>query len=249
MGHKSDLKNGYAVFTMTKYLFFILFFFALIPNHLAYSQEEAEEKDDAIVYFDKFIRENKLFHNQLNIKSERMFRLTYPECQESVKLARVEPNILTKPIQRTGMEEDVNPNINLDGVPIFGQWIERVNVQGCDKTALINHLALAYPVDLPVLLPLVNGQTQLDPIDQPFALDSIALRLKKMPKPCDGQLFVINSMLAGFRDNSGTAIVNEDMGHGWFEQWNVRACGDVHTAMVVILPDAKTRYRYLARLR
>lgn len=235
---------------MRKILFLLPCFFLLSFGQSVMSQEtEAPTPTAAEEYFDKFVTENKLFQSQLTLKAERIFRLTYPECEEAVKLGRSKPSVLVAPVQRNALARSINPEIDLDGVPAFGQWIEHVNVQGCGQQALVNYLAVAYEMDLPVLLPIVNGQTLLDPIDQPFAEAAISDRLKKMPQPCDSQLFVLDTMPAGFRDKTGKMIVTENEGYGWFEEWAIRACGHVHNAVIVVLPDPRTRFRYIARLR
>lgn len=235
---------------MRKYLFLLPCLFLLSFGTPALSQE-AETKTPTAneEYFDKFVAENKVFQSQLTLKAERIFRLTYPECEDAVKLGRAKPTILVTPVQRNALARSINPDVNLDGVPAFGQWIERITVQACDKQALINYLAVAYELDLPVLLPLVNGQTLLDPIDQPFAEAAISERLKKMPQPCDSQLTVLNTMPVGFRDKTGEMVIQDNQGYGWFEQWQVRACGNVHDAVIVVLPDPRTRFRYIARLQ
>lgn len=226
---------------MLKFLFAVALFLVILPNHPAAQQGSPQ--------FSEFIRGNKEFHSLLNLKAERVFRLTYPDCHDSVKLIRVEPSILVEPVIRPTVESADENETRLNGVPIFGQWIERVNVQGCGQTALINHLALAYQPDLPVLLPLVNGQTRLDPINQPFAEEAVAERLQKMDTPCDSRAFTMHSHITGYRDETGTKIVTDDKGYGWFEQWQVRACGEIHDAVIAILPDPDTRYRYIARLQ
>ena len=108
---------------------------------------------------------------------------------------------------------------------------------------------MGYENESPIVLPLINGRTLLDPIDQPFAERAIAERLQKLEKPCESQAFVMDSNIVGYRSKDGQGIGETDMGYGWFENWTIRACETEYSANVVILPDPKTRYRYIARLK
>lgn len=233
----------------------------------------AAASDDDAEAFSSFLKNNQEFHGLLNLRSERVFRLTYPSCVDPVKIIRRQPTVLLEPIKRPERapepEDDGSQKkaVLIDGntqvvqefeetddqkefpAPIYGQWIERVTVEGCNNRSLINHLVIGYKQNRPVLLPIINGQTKLDPIDQPFAEKAIVERLKKLEHPCDTAPFTIDSGIIGYRTEKGASIQKTDAGYGWFERWTIRACNANYQANIAILPDPQTRYKYIARLK
>ena len=232
----------------------------------------ASSEDDTEA-FTLFLKDNKEFHSLLNLRSERVFRLTYPTCVDPVNITRLQPTILLEPIKRPerapAPEDDTTEEkaVLIDGntqvaqefeetedqknapAPIYGQWIERVTIQSCDQKSLINHLVVAYTKNSPVILPLINGRTKLDAIDQPFAEKAIIERLKKLERPCDTLPFTVDSNIIGYRARDGKSLQKTDDGYGWFERWTIRACGANYQANIAILPDPQTRYKYIARLK
>ncbi|PCH99351.1 MAG: hypothetical protein COB76_05970 [Alphaproteobacteria bacterium] len=222
-------------------------------------------------FFDKFIKENEEFEHSLNLKIERVFRLTHLNCVSSLKIERQKPSIISMPIERPTFK-DADPDtmrkkdtiienrivkkdtaINDDDKnapsPAYGQWIEHNIVTGCGETTRVNSLVVAYSDLMPLIYPLLSGKTALDPIDQPFAEQSLMTRLKKLERPCEGTPFVSNTDLVGYRIKSGKAISQEDTGYGRFERWDITACDTKYSANIAILPDPKKRYRYIARLK
>lgn len=229
------------------------------------------QEDEPHAFFDDFVTQNTEYKNLIAHKAERIFRLTHPQCQDPVKTIRVHPHILLQPAERVerpdGPKDDSQKDVDavqlrnvhaqsgneLKGTtppaPAYGQWIERINITACGRSSLINQLIVAYTGETPMIYPLINGQTRLDPIDQPFAEAAIVERLKKLDKPCDVMPFTIDSNIIGYRTEDGRSIKKEDTGYGWFERWHIRACDTYYQANIAILPDPKTRYRYVARLQ
>lgn len=226
-------------------------------------------------FLETFLKDNKEYENVLEVKTQRIFNLTYPACHESLKISRLEPTILLAPTERPapriekedeGRKNEGDETLEIVGnmqvekeltatdddikapAPIYGQWIERSLVHGCEKQVLINQMTVAYDSPTPRIAPLINGLTRLDPIDQPFAEQSIIDRLKKLERPCDVHPFTLDTRILGYRSKDGQSIEQDDQGYGWFEQWNVRACDTLYDANIVILPDPNTRYKYIARL-
>jgi hypothetical protein len=258
--------NFAIIIIMHKFIYVTLLIVFLFPMTV-----KAEDKPEK-TFFQNYIENDKEFEKLLILRSERVFRLTYPNCVESLRHFRAPQTILVEPVKREVakiMIEDDNPDKDETGnqadknteddeeipievehpAPLFGQWIERVHMKGCDEQILINHLTVAYSEEKPVILPLINGMTKLDPIDQPFAEKAIIARLQKLDKPCDSMPFIKNSQVIGYRTNDGNSIQKEDQGYGWFERWTIRACNTNYNANVLIMPDPKTRYRYIARLQ
>lgn len=260
---------------MKKIIYFALFIILSSAPLLAQDQESKDKATEIETeepeFFTNFVKNHKEYHNNIRFKAERIFRLTYENCENNLAYSYPIQQILIDPVERdvnnfnvkqvdidSGEEfpdgfdeepkEDTNNN-DAPPAPIYGQWIERLLVQGCDQTLPVNLLIIAYEGKNPVILPLINGKTQLDPIDQPFVEKAIAERLVKQERPCELAPFVINTDLVGYRSASGSGLIPKDEGYGWFEKWTVRACDRKFDANIAILPDPKTRYRYIARLK
>ena len=205
--------------------------------------------------FDTFISTNTDYKNTLDLATKRVANITYPKCPSEARITKRAQTILT-PIKMPPKEEEPkdtaqekNTQTPKNIFPLYGQWIERVLTQTCDTPTVINHLAVAYGEQQPILLPLLNGKTRLDVIEQPIAEIAIAERLKKQSKPCDSKAFIINTNAIGYRTKDNKGITKKDQGNGWFEQWTLRACETNYDANIAILPDPKSKHQYIVRLK
>jgi hypothetical protein len=205
--------------------------------------------------FKNYITNNVGYNNALKLAITRVHQLTYPNCDIAPKLSKRFQDIILpvifnqSDIDNENKDDDIADNkIEEPSLPIYGQWIERVLVETCKKQTVINHLAVAYSESEPIMLPLINGRTKLGVIDQPLAEKAIADRLNKLDNPCEADAFIIDTNIIGYRTKDGKGINNENNDNGWFEKWDLRACGAEYEAKIAILPDPRVRYNYIVRL-
>jgi len=218
----------------------------------------AAHADDAA--FKEFVTANDQYSSTLNLAVKRVFNIAYPQCDDTpIITKRVQQpltpimtqgdkSVLDDKVERHAKNED--EDIDTDPTtPIYGQWLERALVKACDKTSVINHLAVAYDETQPVILPLLNGKTRLDAIDQPLAEKAIMEQLNKSNTPCEAQPLIIDTDVIGYRTKDNKSVINTDMDNGWFEKWDIRACDTKYDANIAILPDPKLRFKYIVRLK
>lgn len=240
-----------------RYILILLMIFTGMNSLQAQDKDEAKESD----FFADFVNNHTEYQNTIRFKAEKVFNLTYKRCDSTLAYSKSNQTILIPavereifiPLQEETFEEDTEKETNIEealpAAPMYGQWIEHIFVKGCEKTLPVNLLVVAYKGEKPIILPLINGKTKLDPIDQPFVENAISNRLKLQDKPCELAPFIINSNLIGYRSPKGNQLIEKDEGYGWFESWEIKACDQKFNANIAILPDPKKRYKYITRLK
>jgi hypothetical protein len=188
-----------------------------------------------------YLLNNDAYNIRLKSKQDRLFGLTYVDCERIENTKRVTPKIISQVLFPREVTKASHPS--------EGQWVDRVIIEGCGQETQFNFLATAYDIDkVPELYPLVNGQTKIDIIFQRNAVNAVMETLKDQ-KICNDKGFVIGSRLLGYRQVNGGGLAREDQNAGWFEQWVVDACHESHTINLAILPDTTTQYRFVAQVK
>lgn len=212
----------------------------------------AQQKENSDRLFQNYITQNQFYVSQITLKSERVFQLTYPECASDIKVTRLKPTVLIPRIfDKEKTKQDAPSQYEYSNIhPSHGQWIERSILNACGKFAQINLLVTAYALDqIPDIYPLINGQTKIDIIAQSKAENIVRQEIKSATK-CQSSSFIVGTFFMGFRDPSSNATLSKtDKNAGWVEQWVVNACDKDTVINVAILPDPKSRYKFVAKIK
>lgn len=219
-----------------------------------YSGEvQAQSANDSDKLFQNYITQNKFYMSQIALKADRVFKLTYPTCESEIKTTRLKPVVIIPRIfeQKISRDDDNLPKYKFVNIhPSRGQWIERAILNACGKVAQINLLVTAYDLNMvPEIYPLINGQTKVEIIDQSKAESAVKAEIKSVSK-CQSNSFIIGSNFMGYRDPEFKASLSRtDKNAGWVEQWIVNACDKDEIVNLAVLPDPRTRYRYVAKIK
>jgi len=186
--------------------------------------------------FKTYIIKNDIYTQALDKKFKDMFEYAFPECNQNIEITRLNPKTLLPFIHLE------TQNV-IETHPHHGQWIESAIGGACDQSSIFNLLVTAYNSEKePVLYPLINGKTQIDPLAQSNAEQSVYNALD-----CRTTKIVMNTKFLGYRSEDGKKLSVDDNNLGWFEQWIVDGCNSIQTVNLAILPDPKTKYRYVAK--
>jgi hypothetical protein len=201
--------------------------------------------------FNDYITLNKTYVTKLTHKHHQIFKHTYPECHNTITIKRLKPQIKIKAFFET--PKDISDDVDISSLsyhPAHGQWIEKAKLGACGKTIISNNIVIGYSSSrVAEISPLVNGQTRIDPIFQRKAEAAISKALKTPTIACHSEILAIDTQFLGYPSQNTNALVPSDDNAGWFEKWTVTACRKTHDVNLAILPDARTTYRYLARIQ
>jgi len=198
--------------------------------------------------FKNYISANKNYTNTLTQKFSDVFKYIYPDCDQDIQFQRLNPRILLQPyftpIESVEMKGDFS---NL--TPHIGQWIETTTVNSCGKSLRLNLLTTAYSENKPPILhPLINGKTKIEPLNQSLAENSVSKSLTEA-RNCRTSKTVINTSFLGYRSSDKNKLMPDNENLGWFERWTVNACNKIETVNLAILPDPRTKHRYVAKVK
>ena len=212
----------------------------------------AQNKSDTDRLFRDYITQNKFYMSQIALKADRVFALTYPTCDKPIQTTRLTPIvIIPRVFEKPKYEVDEKKIYEFSTInPSHGQWVERALLNACGKVAQINLLVTAYDLNkIPEIYPLMNGQTKVEIIDQSKAEEIVKAEVKAGTK-CQNNSFVVDTKFMGFRDPESNSVLSKtDKNVGWVEQWTVNACDSDHIVNFAVLPDPRTRYRYVAKIK
>ncbi len=198
--------------------------------------------------FDQYIKDNKFYANQLEIKAKRIFDLTYPNCDQQASYIRLKPQVLV-PYRFTLPDgQDMN-ELDFNAIhPSFGQWVERARINSCGQQATINTLIVAFDtLSMPVMYPMLNGQTKISIQYQSIAED-IVINEIQLKTNCSEKGIITDTNLIGYRSSENSGLTSEDDNAGWFEKWIIQSCKKTHNVNLAIIPDPRTQYQYIAEL-
>jgi len=133
--------------------------------------------------------------------------------------------------------------------PYHGQWVESAIGKACNQSSRFNLLVTAYDIKrMPLLHPLINGKTLIEPLGQSKAEQAIK-KILTVSKNCRTTTAVMDTTFLGYKTQDNKRLSIDDNNLGWFEQWIVDGCGSIETINLAILPDPKTKYRYVAKVK
>ena len=208
---------------------FMTLFFIVTPSAMA-----AENKA-----FNSYITKNDAYKTDLLSYQSLLTQKAFPTCTEQPALERrLVPIILAEPKVR-------------ENNPSEGQWIERAVFKTCGNDIQINVLTIGFSDEsLPTFFPSLNGQTKIDPIDQPHALNAINVEMgNRKISQCATDPIIKDTKFLGFRGPNGKSLVEDNQNTGWFEQWSIALCDKNVDVTLAVLPDPERRYRYIARIK
>ena len=222
---------------MTHVLKILSIAFLLIP-----SMSYAQTNDGNNTLFLTYISRNTDYTAELNRQAKKLFKLSAPSCEAPETTKRLKPTVIEDPrLSYPKNPSDINH-------PSHGQWIERIQLAGCGLTIQHNFLTTAYNSNaLPVMSPLLNGQSRIQPIDQQRAEDAVKKSIRS--SGCSQSTFVLGAKFLGYKAKNQLAITDTNQNSGRFEEWIVDACNAHKTVNVAILPDSKIRVRFIARVK
>lgn len=234
-----------------RFLFLIFLGFIGLP---ALAQDMIEETPEALLTL--YRTGNSDYQKMRSEEILRLYALLQPECTpEDILTKPLDPVITEAPQFLKKIPRDSDGNLQKDDVTVFpsgGQWIERSLVKGCqDDTPPIrlNFVATAYdPEALPVLYPIVNGETKIESELQTLTERAIQNLLSGAPVYCQSMPFVKNTVFIGYRSQDKTGLAQDDQNRGWFERWDVTACRKDFTINLAVLPDRRARYRFVPKI-
>jgi hypothetical protein len=234
-------------------IFLLLFCFHYMDSALANNN----------TLFQNYLAQEESYIDRVNHEAKNVFNSSFPECDAEINLQRRKPITLTnikmkskaaaKDLKRRNLRRGENIEFDDDIIivhPEYGQWIERLWAEACDKRININLLVNGYDFEnYPVIYPMMNGTSKIAIINQDKAFEAVKASIRQVVKNCSGSVFVRDTFFLGYRDVETRQIMEEDSGNGWFEKWSIFTCNKNYEADIVILPDAKTEYKYLVRMR
>ena len=220
-----------------------------VQRHEVFAQDGAST-DTGNILFTRYLTDNVQLNAALRGKLERLFQLTFKDCETLETIERLKPGIILKPSFHDPDNQNEGENVSdfTRSNPAYGQWIDRSIVKGCGRETQLNILAIGYEnAHVPELLPVINGQTKLEIIDQDNAESAILKKLSETAG-CYDPIFVLGSRFLGYRDADNTKISKSDQKAGWYERWVVEACNAYHEINLAILADGETRFRFIAQI-
>jgi len=207
--------------------------------------------------YNNYITKNKNYTAQLHLKNDRIYKLSFPDCDEDIEKKRYQPMMLINPQfiipnkdedTKLSNDDDDDSNTANNLAPNHGQWVERTLAMACGSSAQINILTTAYNYnETPTHYPMLNGQTKIDLIFQNIAEEK-AKEAVKSQSNCYSDVFIVDTKFLGYRQSANNKLTIENNFQGWLEQWKVRACNQIQTVNIAVLPDPNTKHRFLAKI-
>lgn len=133
--------------------------------------------------------------------------------------------------------------------PIIGQWKDSFIVQGCDREYQFNFIASALEYQEPYLLPLVNGNSRIDPIYQ-LSAETKAYKYIEAAEPqicaAGGLRMVYDTKFLGYIQEDNR-LAAKNVNKGWFEKWQVWVCHELKEVTVAVDQKADQVFDVLVR--
>lgn len=239
-----------------RYFSLVLLTFLFAAHTVAVTPVKAEGREQAQTaspLFLRYLTDNPDYNVYLRSKLDRLFKISFPQCDSVNSVQRLTPKILTPVSFRDNKsdqveKEPITPDQFYKMHPSNGQWIDRSLVTGCGQTTQLNMLATGYDIaSTPEIFPLLNGQTNIEIIDQRNAESAVSASLAE-GVGCYEPVFVLGSVFLGYKSADNPSLTKENQNAGWYERWVVRACNTARSINLAIVPDGKTRYKFIARL-
>ena len=207
-------------------------------------------KDGQEIIFDRYIVKNTFYTAQLQLKAKRIFRATFPACQEKQAYVRLKPAIIVPPLFTVSEDIEALQNTEYNALhPSFGQWVEQSKIHACGKNAVINILVTAHDhAHVPIFFPLLNGTTDVDIKLQSHA-EKITGKAIADNTDCRDQGVVLNTEIIGYLSQEGGRLTGKNEDAGWFEKWTIESCKKIHEVNLAILPDPRKQFRFVAELK
>ena len=225
---------------------FVFFFIALLSLSIAMigpkpaqAQAEPQVNEDLIIY----LIENEDYNASLQPLIQQNMKTIKKSCKQIGSPIRQLPKEY-EPVSFPAKQANDPPS-----TPARGQWKDSFKVIACNKTYIFNFFATASTQTLPLILPLVNGQTIIDPIYQLQAEETSEEELQKtFPEHCSqgGHVMVEDTSFLGYIQANNT-IGKTNMRKGWFEQWDIWYCRETKRARVAILQDETGSFTIMAK--
>ena len=216
--------------------------------HPAIAQDNSEFDNELFL---RYLSDNQEYNDYLQEQLAQLFHLTFPQCETIEASKRLVPDIILTPAFRgddvTAFVHNKANNFG-DLNPTYGQWIDKTIVKGCNQTTQLNFLATSFSLfKRPVLHPTINGQTKIRVMDQEAAEKAVTAKLFS-ETGCTDSIFVMGSLVLGYKNPDSDEISSTDLNRGWYERWVIEACNTYHSVNLAILPDGKKRFEYIVQL-
>lgn len=179
-----------------------------------------------------YVAQNGGYDTLIQDLVDRQMTLIRPKCEKPDRVVRQLP----EPYYAIAFPADMKREGAPDH-PISGQWKEVLKIQACGKVITMNFLVAAASMGMPMSLPLLNGDSLIDPIYQNNAEEKIATALNlKHPEHCEqgGEMLVQDTRVLGYIQSDRTLGKNDD-DRGWFEEWDVWNCREFVKARVAMI--------------
>ncbi len=179
-----------------------------------------------------YVSQNSTYDNLIQALVERQLTIIKPHCATADRIVRQLP----EPYYAVAFP----PNMRKEGAPehpISGQWREVLKLKACNRVHTFNFLVSAASHGLPLPLPLLNGESIIDPIYQTMAENKVAEALKlKNPEQCaqGGTMLVQDTRLLGYIQ-ADRSLGKDNDDRGWFEEWDVWNCREHAKARVAMI--------------
>lgn len=209
--------------------------------------------DDATQHLLQFAANNTEFHNFLEKNAQSTYHALNIGCKNISQLARQLPQSLGPLTVPPSHPNPENSRLTVFPPPTHGMWKETVKLVACNKVYQINFLAVGRnPKDsrTPLLLSTLSGTTKTDPALQNLASRNGASAINRNVKDnCSQSPEARNTEFIGYMASDNKAIVPNDTGHGWFEEWEYRLCNTTHIVQMAFTPNEKGGHRINTRLK
>lgn len=212
------------------------------PDQSEEAQQEEPLPPETLLL--KYMAKNKAYEQAIQpLINQNILTISY-ECTEPQSAQRLDPYIfeaVTFPAKTFEDESYKHPTL--------GQWQDRIEIMACDKSYVFNFLSVAAPYGPPIIFPLVNGESMLDPIYQTQAERKAAEAIEQHDHAyCEagGQILVADTKFLGFIQEDRT-LGAEDAEKGWFEEWTVWYCRDLRKVRIAVLQRRNLSFEIIAR--
>lgn len=192
-----------------------------------------------------YIAQNAAYDALVQDLVTRQLTTLRPECEKADRIVRQLPKIY-EPVEFPKNMPRTQPPKH----PIIGQWKEVIKLQACGKIHTFNFLASASKKSQPLILPLINGATNIDPIYQMQAIRKVRKTIEAYhSEHCKqgGKRYIQSTRILGYLQADRT-IGKKDEGRGWFEKWNVWHCKGNVEATLALVTNAAGNYDIRVKL-
>jgi hypothetical protein len=192
-----------------------------------------------------YIAKNEEYNERIQEIIKENIKTISHSCRKVDNIRRIDPEIYGTPPVFPKKHLRVDPPMH----PIKGQWKDRFVISGCDREYIFNFLASALEYSPPYMLPLVNGNSRIDPIYQLTAEEKAYRYIEAIePQICTsgGLKMVYDTAFIGYIQEDKSLSAN-NANRGWFEKWQVWVCHELKEVTVAVDQQANQVFNVLVR--